>query len=144
MTRSALRWFCNVWTYNAKVLEYWIILSLKIQRNHIEFFKGNLGVLLILLESAQWVGFSRGDIIGVRLKVQNILKYCKNKLYKKVPLVKYLSFFPYFKGSWHRKQKLPTLTWVIYLAKFVDNGFKNVFLFKSPNFKNKNKEKYWV
>lgn len=36
-------------------------------------------MLLILVESAQWVGLSRGDIIGVKLKVQKILKYCPKK-----------------------------------------------------------------
>jgi hypothetical protein len=34
MRRGAWAWFHDVWTCNAKVLEYWMIFSLKIKLNH--------------------------------------------------------------------------------------------------------------
>jgi hypothetical protein len=47
-------WFYDIWTCSAKVLEYWIISSLKIKLNHSWNFWRNWNVPLMLLERSWW------------------------------------------------------------------------------------------
>ncbi len=70
MSRVAPRWFHNVWTNGAGVMEYLTILSLKAIKS-----ETNWGVLLGLLESSQWVGFYWGDLKTFRPKTLEILNF---------------------------------------------------------------------
>jgi hypothetical protein len=56
--RGASAWFHGVWTRDAKVLEYWMISSLKIKLNHSWKFQRNWNVPLVLLERSWWAGFN--------------------------------------------------------------------------------------
>ncbi len=56
--RGALAWFHEVWTCGAKVLEYWMITSLKIKLNRSWKFRRNWNVPLVLLERSWWAGFN--------------------------------------------------------------------------------------
>jgi hypothetical protein len=57
MRRGAWAWFHDIWTCGAKVLEYWMISSLKIKLNHSWKFWKNWNVPLVLLETFWWLGF---------------------------------------------------------------------------------------
>ncbi len=48
--RDAWAWFHDIWTCSAKVLEYWMILSLIIKLNHSLKFSRNWNVPLMLFE----------------------------------------------------------------------------------------------
>jgi hypothetical protein len=50
--------FHGVWTCSAKVLEYWIIFSLKMKLNCSWKFQRNWNVPLVLLERSWWAGFN--------------------------------------------------------------------------------------
>ncbi len=52
--RCAWAWFHYVWTCSAKVLEYWMISSLKMKLNHSWRFGRNWNVPLVLLERSWW------------------------------------------------------------------------------------------
>jgi len=56
--RGALAWFHGIWTCTVKVLEYWMIFSLKIKLNHSWKFQRNWNVPLMLLERSWWAGFN--------------------------------------------------------------------------------------
>jgi hypothetical protein len=56
--RGALAWFHEVWTCCAKVLEYWMIFSLKSKLNHSRKCRSNWNVPLVLLEISWWSGFN--------------------------------------------------------------------------------------
>jgi len=56
--RVARTWFHDVWTCNAKVLEYWMISSLKIKLNRSWKFRRNWNVPLLFLERSWSAGFS--------------------------------------------------------------------------------------
>jgi hypothetical protein len=56
--RGAWAWFHDVWTCGAKVLEYWVISSLKIKLNCGWNFWRNWNVLLVSLERSWWAGFN--------------------------------------------------------------------------------------
>ncbi len=56
--RGAWAWFHDIWTCCAKVLEYWMISSLKIKLNRSWKFQRNWNVPLILLERSWWAGFN--------------------------------------------------------------------------------------
>jgi hypothetical protein len=55
--RGASAWFHDVWTCDAKVLEYWMISSLEIKLNRSWKFWKNWNVPLVLLERSWWAGF---------------------------------------------------------------------------------------
>ncbi len=57
---GAWAWFDDVWTCGAKVLEYWMISSLKIKLNLNRSWKfwRNWNVPLVLLERSWWAGFN--------------------------------------------------------------------------------------
>jgi hypothetical protein len=52
--RGALAWFHDSWTCGVKVLEYWMIFSLKIKLNRSWKFWRNWNVALVLLERSCW------------------------------------------------------------------------------------------
>ncbi len=56
-TRGASAWFHAIWTCIAKVLEYWMISSLKIKLNGSWKFLRNWNMPLVLLERSWWGGF---------------------------------------------------------------------------------------
>jgi len=58
--RGASAQFHGDWTCDAKVLEYWMISSLKIKLNHSQNFWRNWNVPLVLLERS--LGFELGEI----------------------------------------------------------------------------------
>jgi hypothetical protein len=53
-----LAWFHGIWTCGAKVLEYWLISSLKIKLNCSQNFWRNWNVPLVFLERSWWAGFN--------------------------------------------------------------------------------------
>ncbi len=58
MRRGALAWFHDLWTWGAKILEYWMISSVKIKLNHTWKFRRIWNVPLVLLERSWWAGFN--------------------------------------------------------------------------------------
>ncbi len=76
-SRGAWAWFHGVWTCGAKVLEYWMISSLKIQLNCSWKFRRNWNVPLVLLERP-WQAGSHGIYLvrfGFRMWETLILKW---------------------------------------------------------------------
>jgi len=56
LMKGAWAWYYDVWTCGTKVLEYWMISSLKIKLNCSWKFQRNWNVPLILLERSWWIG----------------------------------------------------------------------------------------
>jgi hypothetical protein len=77
MRRGAWTWFREVWTCSAKVLECWIISSLKIKLNCSWKFRRNWNVPLRLLERSLWAGLNEIYLIrfGFRMWEIVILKW---------------------------------------------------------------------
>jgi hypothetical protein len=73
MRRGAWAWFHEVWTCGAKVLEYWIIFSLKIKLNHSWKIWRNWNMPLVLLETSWWVGFNVIYLIRFGFRMWEIL-----------------------------------------------------------------------
>ncbi len=73
MRRGAWAWFHGVWTCGAKVLEYWMIFSLKIELNPSWKFQRNWNVPLVLLERSWWAGFNEIYLVRIRFKTWEIL-----------------------------------------------------------------------
>ncbi len=71
--RGASAWFHDVWTCGAKVLEYWMISSLKIKLNRSWKFQRNWNVPLILLERSWWAGFNGIYLVRFGFKMWEIL-----------------------------------------------------------------------
>jgi len=80
--RGGSAWFHDVWTCDAKVLEYWMIFSLKIKLNHSWKFRGNWNVPLVLLERSWWAGFNGIYLVRSGFRMWEILIlsdfYCWN------------------------------------------------------------------
>jgi hypothetical protein len=76
MRRGAWAWFHDVWTCGPKVLEYWMISSLKIKLNCSWKFWGNCNVPLVLLEKSWWPGFDGIYLIRFEFRMLEIL-ICK-------------------------------------------------------------------
>ncbi len=72
-TRGAWAWFHDVWTCGAKVLEYWMISSLKINLNCGWKFRRNWNVPLVLLERAWWAGFNGIYLVRFGFRMWEIL-----------------------------------------------------------------------
>ncbi len=72
-SKSASAWFHGVWTCDAKILEYWMISSLKIKLNHSWKFWRNWNVPLLLLETFWWLGFNRIYLVKIGFKMWEIL-----------------------------------------------------------------------
>ncbi len=72
---GAWAWFHGVWTCGAKVLEYWMISSLKIQLNCSWKFRRNWNVPLVLLERSWWAGFNGIYLGRLGFRMWEILTY---------------------------------------------------------------------
>ncbi len=88
--RAAWAWFHDFWTCSAKVLEYWMISSLKIKLNHSWKFRRNSNVPLVLLERSWWAGFNgiylarfgfrMWEILNFKWSLHlNKFSYCRNE-----------------------------------------------------------------
>ncbi len=71
--RGALAWFHDVWTCGAKVLEYWMIFSLKIKLNCNWKFWRDWNMPLVLLERSWWAGFAGFYLVRFGFKMWEIL-----------------------------------------------------------------------
>jgi hypothetical protein len=71
--RGALTWFHGIWTCGAKVLEYWMIFSLKIKLNDSWKFRRNWNVPLVLLERSWWAGFNGIYLVRFGFRMWEIL-----------------------------------------------------------------------
>ncbi len=73
--RGALAWFHGIWTCGVKVLEYWIISSLKIKLNQNRSWKfwRNWNVPLMLLERSWWAGFNGIYLVRFGFRMWEIL-----------------------------------------------------------------------
>ncbi len=71
--RGAWAWFHSVWTCSAKVLEYWMISSLKVKLNCSWNFWRNWNVPLVLLERSWWARFNGIYFVGVGFRICEIL-----------------------------------------------------------------------
>jgi hypothetical protein len=71
--RCAWAWFHDVWTCGAKVLEYWMIFSLKIKWNCSWKFQRNWNVPLVLLERSCWAGFNGIYLVMFGFRMWEIL-----------------------------------------------------------------------
>jgi len=72
MNRGALTWVHNFWSYDAKVIDYWTILLVKLIKSWKKLYL-NPKVYLVLLESSCWVKFNEVYFIIFILKVWKIL-----------------------------------------------------------------------
>jgi hypothetical protein len=70
MRRGAWAWFHDDWPCSAKVLEFWMISSLKIKLNHSWKFWRNWNVHVVLLERSWWAWFN--GIYLVKFWIQNL------------------------------------------------------------------------
>jgi hypothetical protein len=77
MKKGAWAWFHDIWICSVKVLEYWIIFSLKIKLNCSWKFRKNWNVPLVLLERSWWTWFNGIYLVrfGFRLWVVLIFKW---------------------------------------------------------------------
>ncbi len=73
LTRSAWAWFHDIWTCDAKVIEYWIFFSLKIKLNPSWEFQRNSNVPLALLERSWWAGFNGIYLVRFGFRMWEIL-----------------------------------------------------------------------
>jgi hypothetical protein len=71
--RGAWAWFHDIWTCGAKVLEYWMISSLKIKLNHSWKFQRNRNVPLVLLGRSWWAGFNGIYLVRFGFRMWEIL-----------------------------------------------------------------------
>jgi hypothetical protein len=78
-------WFHDVWTWGAKVLEYWMISSLKITLNCSWKFRGNWNVPLVLLERFWWARFNGIYLVRFGFRMWDIL-ICKRFLPMKIQI----------------------------------------------------------
>jgi hypothetical protein len=74
---GAWAWFHGVWTCGAKVLEYWMISSLKIKLNRSWKIRRNWNVHLVLLERFWWVGFNGIYLVRFGFRIWEILIFLK-------------------------------------------------------------------
>ncbi len=65
----------TVWTWVAKVLEYWTISSLKIKLSQSWEFQRNWNVSLVLLERSWWAGFDRVHLVIFGFRMWEILDF---------------------------------------------------------------------
>jgi hypothetical protein len=73
MRTGAWAWFHDVWTWGAKVLEYWIIFSLKIKLNRSWKFQRNWNVPLVLLGRSWWAGLNGIYLVRYGFRMWEIL-----------------------------------------------------------------------
>jgi hypothetical protein len=73
MRRDAWAWFHGIWTCSAKLLEYWMIFSLKIKLNRGWKFQRNWNVHLVLLEISWWAGFNGIYLVRFGFRMWEVL-----------------------------------------------------------------------
>jgi hypothetical protein len=73
MRRSTWAWFHGVWTCRAKVLEYWMISSLKMKLNRSWKFWRKWNVPLVLLERSWWARFNGIYLVRFGIRIWEIL-----------------------------------------------------------------------
>jgi hypothetical protein len=73
MRRGAWAWFNGIWTSRAKVLEYWMISSLKFKLNCSWKFWRNWTMSLVLLERSWWSGFNGIYLVRFGFRMWEIL-----------------------------------------------------------------------
>jgi hypothetical protein len=71
--RGVWAWFHGVWTCGAKILEYWMISSLKIKLNCSWKFRRNWNVPLVLVERSWWAGFNGIYLVRFGFRMWEIL-----------------------------------------------------------------------
>jgi hypothetical protein len=71
--RGALVWFHDLWTSSAKVLEHWMIFSLKIRLNYGWKIWKNWNVNLVLLERSWWARFNGIYLVRFGFQMWEIL-----------------------------------------------------------------------
>jgi hypothetical protein len=78
--RGAWAWFHDIWTCSAKVLEYWMISSLKIKLNRSWKFRRNWNVPLVLLERSWWAGSTNTHVMTSLFFQFEILYKCEKNM----------------------------------------------------------------
>jgi hypothetical protein len=73
MRQGASAWFHGIWTCGAKVLEYWMIFSLKIKLNTSCKFRRNWDVPLVFLERSWWARFNGIYLVRFGFRMWEIL-----------------------------------------------------------------------
>ncbi len=73
MRRGAWARFHGVWTFAPKVLEYWMISSLKIKWNRSWTFGRKWNVALVLLERSWWAGSNGVYLVRFGIRIWEIL-----------------------------------------------------------------------
>ncbi len=71
--RGAFAWFHEAWTCGAKVLEYWMIFSLKSKLNHSWKCRRNWNVPLVLFERSWWSWYNGIYLVRFGFRVWEIL-----------------------------------------------------------------------
>ncbi len=71
--KGAWAWFHDVWTCGAKVLECWMIFSLKIKLNCSWKIRRNWNVPLVFLERSWWARFNGIELVRFGFRVWEIL-----------------------------------------------------------------------
>ncbi len=75
MRRGAWAWFHDVSTCNTKVLQYWMIFSLKAKLNCSWKFWRNWNMPLVLLERSWWTRFNGIYLVRFGFKMWEILVF---------------------------------------------------------------------
>jgi hypothetical protein len=71
--RDAWAWFHDIWTCSAKVLEYWMISSLKIKLNCSLKFLRNQNMALMLLKRSWWARFNGIYLVRLGFRMWEML-----------------------------------------------------------------------
>jgi hypothetical protein len=82
MRRGAWAWFHGVWSCGPKVLEYWMISSLKIKLNRSWTYWRKWNVPLVLLERSWWAGFNGIYLVRFGIRIWEILIFKRFLLLK--------------------------------------------------------------
>jgi hypothetical protein len=70
---GALAWFHGVWTCSAKIVEYWMIFSLKNKLNCSWNFWRHWNVPFVFLERSWWAGFNGIHLVRFGFRMWKIL-----------------------------------------------------------------------
>jgi len=71
--RGAWAWFDDIWTCRAKVLEYWMISSLKFKLNCSWKFRRNWTMSFVFLERSWWTRFNGIYLVRFGFRMWEIL-----------------------------------------------------------------------
>ncbi len=109
-------WFHDIWTWDAKVHEYWMTSSLKIKLSHSWKFWRNWNVLLVFVERSWWARFN--EILFGKIWIQNVRdidfevisaaensnKFQKTRFWKEKSVEKVVKLGP-------KAEAIPRLSW---------------------------------